>query len=48
MVGTRSGLGAGLRRLGDSIGAEEALLAGDPVYGDYARRVRWSLVPGVW
>jgi len=30
------------------IGAEEALLAGDPVYGDYARRVRWSLVPGVW
>jgi protein-S-isoprenylcysteine O-methyltransferase Ste14 len=27
---------------------ERALLAGLPGYGDYAARVRYRLVPGVW
>ncbi|MHC4916138.1 MAG: methyltransferase family protein [Planctomycetota bacterium] len=27
---------------------EEALLGSDPAYADYARGVRWRLLPGVW
>ncbi|MDE3064263.1 MAG: isoprenylcysteine carboxylmethyltransferase family protein [Acidobacteriota bacterium] len=28
--------------------AEERILAGDAAYGEYQRRVRWRLIPGVW
>ena len=30
------------------IGAEERVLARDPTWGDYAARVRYRLVPGIW
>lgn len=34
--------------LGLRIGSEEALLLGSPSYCDYARQVRFRLIPGIW
>jgi protein-S-isoprenylcysteine O-methyltransferase Ste14 len=40
--------GLGVVALVPRILAEEALLAGDPAFAEYARKVRHRLVPGIW
>ena len=50
-VGGGAGLALGLAAgplIALRIGAEERLLATDPDWAPYQRRVRWRLLPGLW